>query len=277
MSRRHTLGMPSLFVLTASDTVWNALHSYLLAKRVSRTANLRVRAALPTPCIGVLISQMVGRKASRPVALEHQAGLKQERSGNRPLGKMDMDQKVKSHSLPLVSMNPLTRAGRNSVSSLLSSSMPPNGSEAYNIREHDKWEISEDGTGHLSVTAPSQLPYTDNDDLSRAHNRMNRPVLSGQTMSMLVNAYFDNVAHLFPVVSKGDIMGQTSVSPLLLYAICGVGATLRRFPRDVFAGVRGVINGLLRSNDILSDARFENVQALVSGNIIHLCAIVIDN
>ena len=39
---------------------------------------------------------------------------------------------------------------------------------------------------------------------------------------------------------------------------------MRHFPREVFAGVRGVINGLLRSNDILSDARFEHVQALVS-------------
>jgi hypothetical protein len=51
---------------------------------------------------------------------------------------------------------------------------------------------------------------------------------------------------------------------LLLYSICGLGATRREFPRQVFAGIRGVINGLIRSNDVLSDARFENVQALVS-------------
>jgi len=93
---------------------------------------------------------------------------------------------------------------------------------------------------------------------------MNRPVLSGHTISLLVNAYFDTINPLFPIVSRGDFAAKSSPSPLLLYAICGLGSTRRQFPREIFAGVRGVINGLLRSNDILSDARFENVQALVS-------------
>lgn len=49
----------------------------------------------------------------------------------------------------------------------------------------------------------------------------------------------------------------------MLYSICGLGATRRQFPKEIFTGVRGVINGILRSNDILSDARIENVQALL--------------
>ena len=160
----------------------------------------------------------------------------------------------------------LTPVGPTSLSFLLQTSLPAGASDAYDLREHNKWEIREDGTGMISVSAPPTTSvFADGagDDLSRA-NRMNKPVLSAQIMSALVNAYFDHISPLFPVISKADFSSKATVSPLLLYAICGVGATRREFPREVFAGVRGVINGLLRSNDILSDARFENVQALVS-------------
>jgi hypothetical protein len=147
---------------------------------------------------------------------------------------------------------------------LLQTSLPAGASEAYDLREHNKWEVSEDGTGMIRVTAPpTSNPFADGDD-TKTQNRPNKPILSAQIMSALVNAYFEHAAPLFPVISKADFISKSTVSPLLLYAICGVGATRRQFPREVFAGVRGVINGLLRSNDILSDARFENVQALVS-------------
>ena len=88
-------------------------------------------------------------------------------------------------------------------------------------------------------------------------------MLSAHTITLLVNAYFDHIAPLLPIISKVDFTSKPSVSPLLLYAICGLGATRREFPREIFSEVRKVINGLIRSNDIMSDARFENVQALV--------------
>ena len=135
------------------------------------------------------------------------------------------------------------------------------------MRHHHSWEITEDGNGLIRVNAPpsaSGYADADPDDPTKAHGRLNKPVLSAQTISLLVNAYFDHLAHLFPIISRSDFAAKQNPSPLLLYAICGVGATRREFPREVFAGVRGVINGLLRSNDILSDARFEHVQALVS-------------
>lgn len=101
-------------------------------------------------------------------------------------------------------------------------------------------------------------------DTSYTHNKLNRPVINEHTISLLVNAYFDHLAHLFPVISRSEFAAKQTPPPLLLYSICGLGATRREFPREVFNGVRGVINGLLRSNDILSDAHIENVQALVS-------------
>lgn len=160
----------------------------------------------------------------------------------------------------------LIAKGPTSLSFLLHTSLPASTSEAYDLRNHNKWEISEDGNGLIRVNAPPSATGqadADPDDPSYQHNRLNRPILSSQTISALVNAYFDHLAPLFPVVSRADFTAKANPSPLLLYSICGLAATMRQFPREVFSGVRGVINGLLRSNDILSDARFEHVQALV--------------
>ncbi len=82
-------------------------------------------------------------------------------------------------------------------------------------------------------------------------------------ISSLVNDYFEHIAPLFPIVSKSDFANSESPSPLLLYVMCGVAATRRGKPKDVFSAIRGVINGMIRNNDVLSDSSYENVQALV--------------
>ncbi|OCF33672.1 hypothetical protein I316_04746 [Kwoniella heveanensis BCC8398] len=156
--------------------------------------------------------------------------------------------------------------GPTSIGFLLHTTIPAIPSEAYDLRHHSSWEVLEDGNGIIRVNAPpSGNSHADADpqDPTRAHNRLNKPVLSAHTMSLLVNAYFKEVAPLFPIISRSEFASRSSPNPLLLYSICGLGATKRQFPREVFAGVRGVINGILRSNDILSDARLENVQALL--------------
>ncbi|WVQ85801.1 hypothetical protein IAT38_007969 [Cryptococcus sp. DSM 104549] len=156
--------------------------------------------------------------------------------------------------------------GPTSISFLLHTTIPAIPSEAYDLRQHTSWEVLEDGNGLIRVNAPPRsktFADADPQDPTKAHNRLNRPVLGAQTMSLLVNAYFNEVAPLFPIVSRAEFAAKANPNPLLLYAICGLGATRRQFPKEVFTGVRGVINGLMRSNDILSDARLDNVQALL--------------
>ncbi|KAI9637068.1 fungal-specific transcription factor domain-containing protein [Dioszegia hungarica] len=159
--------------------------------------------------------------------------------------------------------------GPTSLSFLLHTSLPASASEAYDLRYHHSWEVSEDGNGLIRVKAPPSSndgrygENGENGDPSHTHNKLNRPVINARTISLLVNAYFDHLAHLFPVISRSEFAAKQTPPPLLLYSICGVGSTRREFPREIFAGVRGIINGLLRSNDILSDARIENVQALL--------------
>ncbi|WVQ70549.1 hypothetical protein IAR50_000068 [Cryptococcus sp. DSM 104548] len=162
--------------------------------------------------------------------------------------------------------------GPTSISFLIHTSVPPIQSEAYDLRHHNSWEVLEDGNGFIRVNAPpTATGYADADpqDPSKAHNRLNKPVLSAQTMSLLVNAYFNEVAPLLPIISRAEFAAKSNPPPLLLYSICGMGATRRQFPKEIYTGVRGVINGILRSNDILSDARLENVQALLLLSQVH--------
>jgi hypothetical protein len=88
--------------------------------------------------------------------------------------------------------------------------------------------------------------------------------LTSKMISNLVNDYFEHISPLFPIVSKAEFVNSESPSPLLLYVMCGVAATQRGKPRDVFIAIRGIINGMIRNNDVLSDSSYENVQALVS-------------
>ncbi|ORX40990.1 fungal-specific transcription factor domain-domain-containing protein [Kockovaella imperatae] len=159
---------------------------------------------------------------------------------------------------------PARTEGPTSLSFLLHTALPANATAAYDLRQHNRWEVSEDGNGLIRVSVPPLLNGNEDvEDLTRGYNRLARPTLNAATISSLVNADFDHIAPLFPIVLRCDFAAKTNPSPLLLYAICGLGSTRREFPRELFAGVRGMINGLLRSNDILSDARFEHVQALL--------------
>ncbi len=170
-----------------------------------------------------------------------------------------------SKALPSVQYALIPPTGPTSLSFLLQTAIPASASELYDIRGHIKWEVSEDGNGLIRVQAAPLGPQEhDEHDPTKPHKRHGKAVLSAQMITQLVNAYFDHLSPLLPIISRTEFAAKANPSPLLLYAICGLGASRREFPREVFAAVRGVVNGLLRSNDILSDARFEHVQALVS-------------
>ncbi|KAL7422853.1 hypothetical protein Q5752_002149 [Cryptotrichosporon argae] len=141
--------------------------------------------------------------------------------------------------------------GPTSIPFLLHTTLSPTYIQQYDINNHTHWEVTDDGAGVIRIHAPPDS----NDDPAK-------PVLSPSTISRLVNAYFDHLAHLFPIVLRSEFI-RKKPNPLLLYAICGVASTMRQFPREVFAQVRRMVNGLLKSNDIMSDARFEHVQALL--------------
>lgn len=128
------------------------------------------------------------------------------------------------------------------------------------MSNHAYWEVREDEHGRIKVEAQAENP--DDSDGTQAQ-RLAKYVLPGQMMTALVNSYFDNDHAYLPIVNRADFIRQAKPYPLLLYAMCAATATRREFPRHVFQRMRGLVNGLIRANEILSHARLEHIQALL--------------
>jgi hypothetical protein len=121
---------------------------------------------------------------------------------------------VTYHRLPA----DLLAEGPSSINFLLHTTLPAEAGQAYDLRHHHSWEVSEDGNGLIRINAPpSAAGFADgrssSDDPSGTHNRLNKPLLSAQTISLLVNAYFEHLAPLFPVISRSDFAAKQNPSP----------------------------------------------------------------
>lgn len=117
--------------------------------------------------------------------------------------------------------------------------------------------MTEDEDGRLRVS------LADDGEDGSLSSSLEKYVLPADTMSTLLNTFFDYDLQFLPIVLRQELVAERRVYPFLLYAICGLASTRREFPRHVFQRLRGVLNSLIRSNDLLSNARLEHVQALL--------------
>ncbi|BEJ00128.1 hypothetical protein CcaverHIS631_0411700 [Cutaneotrichosporon cavernicola] len=153
-----------------------------------------------------------------------------------------------------------TPGGRASISSLLHSQMPTSTFERFDMANHEHWEVFEDEDGRIKVEAFAEHP--DDADGTSAQ-RLAKYVLPPSMMSALVNSYFDHDWKRCPIVDRAEFLRQRKPYPLLLYSMCAVTATRREFPREAFSRMRGLVNGLLRANEILSHTKMEHVQSIL--------------
>ncbi|WOO82049.1 Acetamidase regulatory protein [Vanrija pseudolonga] len=144
-----------------------------------------------------------------------------------------------------------------SVAFLLGSSLPRRSFEQHDISNHNHWEVTEDKEGRLRVS------LADDGEDGSLSSSLEKYVLPADTMTTLLNTFFDYDLQFLPVVLRQELLAEKRVYPFLLYAICGLASTRREFPRHIFQRLRGVLNSLIRSNDLLSNARLEHVQALI--------------
>ena len=79
----------------------------------------------------------------------------------------------------------------------------------------------------------------------------------------LLNAYFTEVSPIFPVVTKAEFLSNPSPPSMLLYSMCLVAAARRDVPQTLFDSIRFAVNGIIKSDDVLSTASITNVQALL--------------
>lgn len=145
-----------------------------------------------------------------------------------------------------------------SIPFLLHAAMPTRQFEQYDLDNHWHWEVSEDAEGMVRVEAA--MESGDND--SRAE-RLDKYVLPGPIISALVNKYFEYDHTFIPVLTRREFLATKRPHPLLLYSMCAVASVGREYPRHVFNRLRGLVNGLLRCNEILSHAKLEHIQAML--------------
>lgn len=129
--------------------------------------------------------------------------------------------------------------------------------ESYDQRYHHTWEVSKNGDGVISV---HNVPE---DEKQVSHPKPIDLRLEPEVLQNLLNAYFNEIAPLLPVVSQAEFLANPSPSPILLYSMCLVAAARREVPQHVFDSIRYAVNGVIKAEDVLSTASITNVQALL--------------
>lgn len=129
--------------------------------------------------------------------------------------------------------------------------------ESYDQRYHHTWEVTKTGDGLISVGEPpaDEQPTT-----------VAKPVdlhIDRDVVERLLNAYFTEIAPIFPVVTQAEFLASPSPPPMLLYSMCLVAAARRDVPQSVFDSIRYAVNTVIRAEDVLSTATIVNVQALL--------------
>ncbi|KAN0077222.1 Fungal specific transcription factor domain containing protein [Tylopilus felleus] len=136
--------------------------------------------------------------------------------------------------------------------------------ESYDQRYHHTWEVSKNGDGIISVQSmPSdeQVPHPKPMD-SR---------LDPEIIQKLVNAYFNHISPMLPIITQAEFLSNPSPPPILLYSMCLVAAARREAPQTVFDSIRYAVNGVIKADDVLSTASITNVQALLILSMVGDC------
>jgi hypothetical protein len=129
--------------------------------------------------------------------------------------------------------------------------------ESYDQRYHHTWEVSKAGDGLIQVEEPTT------GEQSFASTRPVELRIDRDIVEKLLNAYFKEIAPVFPVVTQAEFLANPSPPPMLLYSVCLVAAARRDVPQDVFDSIRYAVNGVIKAEDVLSTATIPNVQSLL--------------
>lgn len=125
--------------------------------------------------------------------------------------------------------------------------------------------MSKNGDGVISV---QNIPV---DDKQMSHPKPMDLRLDPEVVQTLVNAYFEVIAPILPIITQAEFLSNPSPPPILLYSMCLVAAARREVPQSVFDSIRHTVNGVIKTEDVLSTASIANVQALLILSMVGDC------
>jgi hypothetical protein len=121
------------------------------------------------------------------------------------------------------------------------------------------WSVTTVGDGFIKVNHPASPSFE-----SPLSHRLPDIRVERDIIERLINSYFNNIAPIFPVITKAEFTAYTGgPPPILLYSICLIAAILRDTPKGVFSALRRHVSTLIRADDVLSKPTLSNVQALL--------------
>lgn len=128
--------------------------------------------------------------------------------------------------------------------------------ESYDLRYHLTCEVSDSGDTFIQVRDPP----SDEAESSPVNVSVR---IDRDTVQRLLNIFFNELAPIYTVVTRDDIISQSSPPPILLYSICSVAAASRDIPQSVFDTLRNAVSAVIKADDVLSTTSMVNVQALL--------------
>ncbi|KAG5635471.1 hypothetical protein H0H81_011112 [Sphagnurus paluster] len=129
--------------------------------------------------------------------------------------------------------------------------------ENYDLRYHHTFQVSKSGDGLITVQKPA------NDESQLAHPKPVDLRIERDVIEQLVNAYFNDVAPILPIVTKAEFLATPNPPPILVYSMCLVAAARRQVPQAIFDSIRYAVNNVIKAEDVLSTATIPNVQAIL--------------
>jgi hypothetical protein len=128
--------------------------------------------------------------------------------------------------------------------------------ENYDLRWHHKIEVSQT-EGLIQVHRP------DDEEKRVTHPKALDLHIEPETIEQLLNAYFQDIAPILPIVTRSEFLTNPNPPAILLYSMCLVAAARREVPQSIFDTIRHAVNTIIKADDVLSTASVVNVQALL--------------
>ena len=150
--------------------------------------------------------------------------------------------------------------GATSLSHLVhsTSTLPVEHLHGYDTKYAQTFEMKSTGDGFIKVHVAPPSGASDYAGHFEAPSG-----LSAELVEQLVNRYLEGSATRFPILSRTDFLAATSLSPLLLYTICGVAAMTHEVPQQLLRTIKQLIAHAMRDDEVMNRSSLQTIQGLL--------------
>lgn len=165
--------------------------------------------------------------------------------------------------------------GSTSLSHLLhsTSTLPIEHLQSYDTKHSLTFELKSTGDGFIKVAVPQSSSSASaaagngggsvggGDTTSTSFPAP--PGLKPELMEQLINKFFNTASSRFPVISRTDFLACQSLTPLLLYTICGVAALSHEIQPNDLRTIKQLIAHSLKDDETMNRSSLQTIQGLL--------------